>query len=469
MANPTEGKEHVSIVICGHVDSGKSTTTGRLIYELGGIDERELEKLKAAADAEGKGSFVFAFYMDVEPEERKRGVTISARVKQFYTATKHFTIIDAPGHRDYIKNMITGTSQADVALILIPADGNFTKSIAKGDAKTGEIPGQTREHARLLALSGIRTVIVGVNKMDEKSVKYAEERFKEVSEEMQNVLKQTGWQKALESNQIPIIPLSGWIGDNLLKQSENMPWWKGIDVLQADGKTKVHINTLVECLDTLVTPPPRNPASPMRMPVSGLLNIKGVGDVVTGRIEQGVVKKNDEVVFLPTHTEANPCSGKVFSIEMHHKTVDEGVPGYNVGVNIKGLNKKNMPHTGDVMVLKKDFGVNAVIPKTFTMQAQILNHPGELKVGYTPIAFVRTARAPVRLKRIVWKIGKDTGNAKMNDPPNIKSKDMCELVFEPQTPFYVEPFKICEGFGRVAVMEGNGCVMLGKVTETEKK
>ena len=162
----SEGKEHLSIVICGHVDSGKSTTTGRLLFELGGIPEREVEKLKAEADALGKSSFAFAFYMDRQKEERERGVTISCTTKEFFTDKWHYTIIDAPGHRDFIKNMISGAAQADVALLMVPADGNFTTAIQKGNHKAGEVQGQTRQHARLLNLLGVKQLIVGVNKMD---------------------------------------------------------------------------------------------------------------------------------------------------------------------------------------------------------------------------------------------------------------------------------------------------------------
>jgi translation elongation factor EF-1alpha len=150
----------------GHVDSGKSTTTGRLLFELGGIPERELEKLKEEAAALGKQSFAFAFYMDRQKEERERGVTISCTTKEFFTDRWHYTIIDAPGHRDFIKNMISGAAQADVCLLMVPADGNFTTAIQKGDHKAAEIQGQTRQHARLINLLGVKQLICGVNKMD---------------------------------------------------------------------------------------------------------------------------------------------------------------------------------------------------------------------------------------------------------------------------------------------------------------
>merc|ERR1711939_839316 len=188
-----EGKKHLSVVIVGHIDSGKSTTTGRLLFELGGIPEREMSKLKEEALALGKSSFAFAFYMDRCKEERERGVTIQCTTKEFFTDKWHYTIIDAPGHRDFIKNMVSGAAQADVGLLMVPADGNFTTAIQKGDIKCAEIPGQTRAHARLLNLLGVKQLIVGVNKMDEKPAGYKEERFNEISQEMKHMLNKVGW------------------------------------------------------------------------------------------------------------------------------------------------------------------------------------------------------------------------------------------------------------------------------------
>jgi elongation factor 1-alpha len=461
----TDGKQHVSIVICGHVDAGKSTTTGHLIFDLGGIPEREMEKLKAEADALGKGSFAFAFYMDRQKEERERGVTIACTTKEFFTETKHYTVIDAPGHRDFIKNMITGASQADVALLMVPSDGNFLAAIAKGNHKKGEVMGQTRQHAVLINLLGVKQLIVGVNKMDCDVAKYGQERYTEVRDEMQHMLIKSGWKKDFVMKGVPVLPISGWMGDNLIKESTNMAWWKGVDVVYE--KETVHIHTLKDALEKLVRVPERAVDAVMRTPISGVFKIKGVGDVLTGRVEQGTVKPGDEVMFLPTHTAANPCTGKIFTVEMHHKTVDSAKTGDNVGLNVKGLVKTNMPRVGDVMVLKSDTTIGAC--KSFTAQVQIMNHPGELKVGYCPIAFIRTARSAVKMTVIEWKMGKETGGKKAESPANLKANEVAACTFEPQSPFVVDTFKACEGLGRVAIMEGNTVVMLGKVTKVERK
>ena len=455
-----EAKTHLSIVICGHVDSGKSTTTGRLLFELGGIPERELEKLKEEAAALGKQSFAFAFYMDRQKEERERGVTISCTTKEFFTEKWHYTIIDAPGHRDFIKNMISGAAQADVCLLMVPADGNFTTAIQKGDHKAGEIQGQTRQHARLINLLGVKQLIVGINKMDSDTAGYKEARYIEIRDEMRHTLVRVGWKPDFVEKSVPVIPISGWIGDNLIKKSTNMTWWNGQEVVTLDNR-KVKIETLLNALDDMVVVPERKVAAPMRVPISGAYKIKGVGDVLAGRVEQGVVKPGDEVIFMPTHTTANPCLGKVFTVEMHHKRVDKAGPGDNVGMNIKGLDKGNMPRTGDVMILKSDATLKPC--KDFTAQIQTLDIPGEVKAGYSPIGFVRCGRSACRISKINWKVGKETGGKKLDAPHALKANEMAEVVFEPTQPLVVDSFKSCEGLSRIAFLDGNTAVMLGKV------
>lgn len=464
------GKQHVSIVVAGHVDAGKSSLTGRLLYDLGGIDEREMAKLRKIAEENGKPSFAFAYFMDNQKAERERGITIACNTKEFYTDKYHYTIIDAPGHRDFIKNMITGSSQADVALLLCPADGgSFIASIAKGDHKTGEVPGQTRNHARLLNLLGVKQLIVGVNKMDSlnsEGVPYTESRYKEIATEVRRILLQEGWRKDQVEAEIPILPLAGFEGENLLTPSTKMPWWTGVDIKVAATGATVKVVCLLDALNNMVNLPARNLTAPLRAPVSQCLNIKGVGDVLTMRIEQGQVSKGDEVVFLPTHTASNKCEGKVFSIEMHHKEHNNAGPGDNVGINMKGLSKANMPSGGDIMIKKGDTTIGTC--KNFTSQSMVLDHPGQIKVGYTPIGYCRTARCSLRLAAINWKAGKkSTGGQKVESPEFIEQGDMCEVVFAPTRPFVVEAFDKCEGLSRIAILEGANVAMIAKVTKVE--
>merc|ERR1712139_424766 len=421
------------------------------------------EKLKQEAANLGKGSFAFAFFMDRQKEERERGVTIACTTKEFSTDKWHYTIIDAPGHRDFIKNMITGASQADVALLMVPADGNFTTAIAKGNAKAGEVQGQTRQHSVLINLLGVKQLIVGVNKMDCDVAGYKESRYTEIRDEMQHMLKKVGWKKAIIDKSTPVLPISGWMGDNLIKESTNMGWWKGMEVESVDG-SKVYVKTLLDCLENLVKPPKRDSSGTMRVPLSGVYKIKGVGDVLTGRVEQGKVSPGDACLFLPTHSKSTSCSGKVFTVKMHHKNVDAAFQGDNVGMNVKGLPKDNMPRVGDVMIYKSDTTLKRTA--TFDVTVQVLNHPGKLKPGYCPIAFVRTGRSAVKLDAITWKMGKKTGGQKVEEPVDIEAGEMGSCTFSPQQPFVVGAFKTCEGLGRVAIMEGNSVVMLGKCSKT---
>merc|ERR1711937_436406 len=250
------------------------------------------------------------------------------------------------------------------------------------------------------------------------------ERYDEIANEMRNMLAKVGWKKDFIESGVPYMAISGWQGDNLLKKSDKMTWWKGQE-------------------------------------------IKGVGDVLAGRVEQGIVKPNEEVVFLPTHTSANPCVGKVFTVEMHHKRVDQAQPGDNIGMNVKNLDKQNMPHGGDVMIYKKDTSLAPV--KSFNAQIQVLDIPNEIKTGYSPIGFVRCGRAACRVTGLKWKMGKETGGKKMEEPHSLKSNEMAQCSFQPQQPLVCDTFKNCEGLSRVAFMDGNGVVMLGKVITCERK
>jgi elongation factor 1-alpha len=452
-----ENKQHLSLVVCGHVDAGKSTTTGHLIFQLGGINEREMEKLQAEADAVGKSSFAFAFYMDKGKEERARGVTIDCATKEFFTDSYHYTIVDAPGHRDYIKNMISGAGCADVGLLLVPAEmGGFEKAIAKGNHKTGEVQGQTRQHARLLNLLGVNQLIVGINKMD--SCNWSEERFNEISEELKKMITAAGY----KPSRVPIIPFSGFHGENLIKPTDKMPWYKGWKA-QVGKDSYVEGSTMLDALEKFAKPPKRNLDGPVRIPINGVYKIKGVGDIIAGRVEQGTLRKDDIVGICPR----NISGCKVFSIEMHHKQYQEAKPGDNIGMSIKGLDKKNMPKPGDVIYVEKQGVIKPV--KSFTAQIMVQEHPGQLKEGFSPIIHVRTGKSACKMSKINWKMSKKTGNEKISSPGFVEKNESAEVVFEPKQEFYLESFKDCPGLGRIAVMDSNNLVMLGKVSEVVYK
>jgi len=314
-------KTHINIVVVGHVDAGKSTTTGHLIYKCGGIDKRTIEKFEKEAKEMGKASFKYAWVLDKLKAERERGITIDIALWKFETPKYYFTIIDAPGHRDFIKNMITGTSQADVAVLVVAAGtGEFEAGIAKN--------GQTREHALLAYTLGVKQMIVLVNKMDDKSVNWSETRFNEIKNEVSNFIKKIGY----NPEQVPFVPISGWLGDNMLEKSANMGWWKG--------------ETLLQALDN-IKEPKRPSDKPLRIPLQDVYKIGGIGTVPVGRVETGILKPNQVVTFAPAM-----ITTEVKSVEMHHEALEQALPGDNVGFNVKNVAVKIFEEDSFVEILK---------------------------------------------------------------------------------------------------------------------
>merc|ERR1712121_221023 len=311
-------KVHINIVVIGHVDSGKSTTTGHLIYKCGGIDKRTIEKFEKEAAEMGKGSFKYAWVLDKLKAERERGITIDIALWKFETSKFYVTIIDAPGHRDFIKNMITGTSQADCAVLIVAGGtGEFEAGISK--------EGQTREHALLAYTLGVKQLIIGVNKMDSTSPAYSEARFKEIEKEVGTYIKKIGF----NPKAVAFVPISGWHGDNMLEASSNMGWFKGWNVERKEGNASG--KTLLQALDSIL-PPTRPTDKPLRLPLQDVYKIGGIGTVPVGRVETGVIKPGMVVTFAP-----NPISTEVKSVEMHHESMPEAVPGDNVGFNVKNV------------------------------------------------------------------------------------------------------------------------------------
>jgi elongation factor 1-alpha len=416
-----------------------------------------MAKLQAEADAKGKSSFAFAYYMDTCKEERERGVTIQCNTKEFFTEKYHYTIVDAPGHKDYIKNMITGSSTADAGLILVPAEqGGFEAAIAKADPKQGIDEGQTRQHARLLYLLGIEQLIVGINKMD--SCDWSETRYNEIKDEFTKMLTAIGF----KPKKIPVIPYSGFNGDNLVVKSDKAAWYKGWKA-NLNKDTVVEGWTVYDALDKLIVPPKRLPDAPLRIPVSNVYNIKGVGQIICGTVEQGTVRPGDIIGFAPSGFRGK----KMFQIEQHHKQLPEAGPGESIGMSIKGISKEEIVQVGDVIHLEKEGQLQAV--KAFTAMVFVQEHPGILKLGYCPLIFSRTAKVACKMTKINWKQSKKTGNEKAMDPPHLEQFEQAEVVFEPSAPLYVEPFDKCPGLGRIAVMDSNRLKMLGKVVSVEYK
>jgi elongation factor 1-alpha len=431
------GKEkvHVNLVVIGHVDSGKSTTTGHLIYKCGGIDKRTIEKFEKEAAEMGKGSFKYAWVLDKLKAERERGITIDIALWKFETAKYHFTIIDAPGHRDFIKNMITGTSQADVAILIVAAGtGEFEAGIGQN--------GQTREHALLAFTLGVKQMIVCVNKMDSPSVKYSEERYEEIKKEVSDFLKKIGYKPA----RIPFIPISGWTGDNMLEKSPNMPWNKA--------------GTLLEALDA-IKPPKRPVDKPLRIPLQDVYKISGIGTVPVGRVETGVLKPGMVVTFAP-----NGVTTEVKSVEMHHEQKLEAVPGDNVGFNVKNVSVKDIRRGNVAGDSKNDppLGCN-----NFTAQVIILNHPGEIHAGYAPVLDCHTCHIACKFDALLKKIDRRSGAELEDNPKKLKKGEACIARLVPSKPMCVETFKDYPPLGRFAVRDMRQTVAVGVIQEVDKK
>jgi len=431
------GKEkvHVNIVVIGHVDAGKSTTTGHLIYKCGGIDKRSIEKFEKEAADMGKGSFKYAWVLDKLKAERERGITIDIALWKFETAKYYFTIIDAPGHRDFIKNMITGTSQADVAVLVIASGtGEFEAGIAKN--------GQTREHALLAFTLGVKQLIVVVNKMDDKSVLYSEERFTEIKREVSTFIKKIGY----NPDKVPFIPISGWNGDNMLEKSPNMTWFKGC--------------TLIEALDGIV-PPKRPVDKPLRLPLQDVYKIAGIGTVPVGRVETGVLKPGMVCTFAPAM-----ITTEVKSVEMHHEQLKEAVPGDNVGFNIKNVSVKDI-RRGNVCGDSKNQPPSGC--EDFTAQVIVLNHPGKICQGYTPVLDCHTAHIACKFAELQEKIDRRTGKKVEGVFDHIKTGEAAIVRLEPTKPLCVETFKDFAPLGRFAVRDMRQTVAVGVIKGVTKK
>jgi len=427
-------KTHINLVVIGHVDAGKSTTTGHLIYKCGGIDKRTIEKFEKEAAELGKSSFKYAWVLDNLKAERERGITIDIALWKFETPKFYYTVIDAPGHRDFIKNMITGTSQADVALLVIDSSlGGFEAGISKD--------GQTREHALLAYTLGVKQMMVGMNKMDDVSVMYGEARYKEIMEEVANYLKKVGYKPA----KVPFIPISGWSGDNMVDRSTNMSWYKGPFLLEAlDG----------------VKPPKRPIDKPLRLPLQDVYKIGGIGTVPVGRVETGVIKPAMNVVFAPTGV-----TTEVKSVEMHHESMPEAVPGDNVGFNVKNVSVKEIKRGNVCGDVKKDPPQGCT---NFKAQVIVLNHPGQISNGYSPVLDCHTAHVACKFEDITQKMDRRSGKVLEENPKFVKSGDACIAIMAPSKPMCVESFTDYPPLGRFAVRDMRCTVAVGVIKGVTK-
>ncbi len=420
-------KPHINVITAGHVDSGKSTLIGRLLFDTGTIREEELRKLKEQAAEYKKETFEFAFVMDATKEERMRGLTIDIMNRPFETKKWFFSIIDCPGHRDFVKNMITGASQADAAIFVV-------------SAKAGEgVQEQTKEHAWLMKVLGITQLVVVLNKMD--TANYDQNRFNEVKDEVTKLLKGIGY----KVEEIPVIPISAYNGDNVTKKSDKMPWYTGA--------------TLVDTLDANIKEPERPTEKPLRLPVQDVYTITGVGTVPVGKVETGVLKVNDTIIFEPAGV-----TGEVKSIEIHHQQLPEAKPGDNVGINVRGISKDQVKR-GDVIGHPKN---PPTVVKEFTAQIVVLQHPTVLTAGYTPVFHCHTSSVACTIEEIIAKIDPRTGAVVQEKPDFIKTGDAARIRVKPLKPMVIEKQSELPELARFAIRDMGMTVAAGVCLDVVK-
>jgi len=414
-----EQKPHLNLAFIGHVDHGKSTLVGRLMYETGAVDPHVIDEYRKEAAAQGKATFEFAWVMDSLKEERERGVTIDIAHQRFDTAKYYFTVVDCPGHRDFVKNMITGASQADAAVLVVAApDG---------------VMAQTREHVFLARTLGVNQLIIAINKMDATTPPYDEKRYNEVKDEVGKLLRMVGY----KIEEIPFIPVSAYAGDNLIKLSDNTKFYKGPFLLDALNGLKL----------------PQKPTNlPLRVPVQDVYTISGVGTVPVGRVETGVMKKDDKIIFQPAGV-----AGEVKSIEMHHEEVPEAFPGDNIGWNVRGVSKKDI-RRGDVC---GHVDKPPMVAKEFKAQIVVLQHPSAISVGYTPVFHCHTAQIACTLTAILAKLDPKTGAVKEQNPAFIKAGDAAIVMVTPSKPLVIERVKEIPQLGRFAIRDMGQTIAAG--------
>jgi elongation factor 1-alpha len=428
-------KPHLNLIVTGHVDHGKSTSMGHFLFDLGAVDDRTIQEYAKESEKTGAGdSFKYAWVLDQLKDERERGVTIDLAFQKFETQKYFYTLIDAPGHRDFIKNMITGASEADAAVLIVSAK--------KGEEDVALGPGgQAREHAFLLKTLGVNQLVVCINKMDDQTVKYNEVRFNEAKEDVSNLLKTVGY----NMTKIRVIPISGWTGENLVKASTNMPWYKGPILFQA--------------LDEF-TEPPKPIDKPLRVPIQDVYTITGVGTVPVGRVETGKMKVGDPVMIMP---EGLPAEIK--SIETHHTPMQEAFAGDNIGFNLRGVSKTDF-HRGSVLGPPSN---PPTIAKEFLAQIIVVFHPTAIAAGYTPVLHAHTAQVAATITEIVAKIDPRTGQPTEEKPKTIKTGDSAIVKITPLRPVVLETFKEFPELGRFALRDMGSTVAAGIVREVTIK
>tara|TARA_B100000809_G_scaffold237483_1_gene257347 strand:+ start:445 stop:1743 length:1299 start_codon:yes stop_codon:yes gene_type:complete len=426
-------KPHLNMIVTGHIDNGKSTTMGHFLMDLGVVDERTIAQHAKESEETGKGdTFKYAWVMDNIKDERARGITIDLAFKKFETPKYFFTLIDAPGHRDFVKNMITGASEADCAILVLSAkEGETDTAVAPG--------GQAREHAFLLKTLGVSQIILAINKMDDS--KFSEDAYKAAKEKGEKLVKSVGY----KIENVPAIPISGWTGENLVKKSENMPWYSGKTLLESFDDFKV---------------PEKPTGKPLRLPIQDVYSITGVGTVPVGRVETGTMKPNDKIIVMPSG-----AVGEIKSIETHHQEMPSATAGDNIGFNLRGIEKKDIKR-GDVLGTPDN---PPTVAKEFKAQIIVINHPTAIAPGYTPVMHCHTAQVAATISAFESKINPATGAAEEENPKFLKVGDSAIVRIRPVRPTCIETFQEFPEMGRFALRDMGSTIAAGIVKEITEK
>jgi elongation factor 1-alpha len=426
-------KPHLNLVIIGHIDHGKSTMMGALLIKTGAVTDREARELEKIAKEFDRDSWSYAYVFDKLKEERQRGITIDLAFRKFETPNKYFTIIDAPGHRDFVKNMITGASQADAAILVV--------SGKKGEMEVGiAANGQTREHAYLAQTLGVKQLVVAINKADVWD--YDEDRYNECIQSVSALLRNIGF----PVKKIPFVPVSGLLGENLTEKCDKMPWYDG--------------PTLIDAIDKFELP--EKPVDkPLRVPIQDAYRIKGTGVVPVGRVETGVLKKGDQILIQPTG-----YKGEIRSIEMHHEEIPEAEPGDNIGFSIRGLTMEDV-HRGDVMG-RPDNPPTVITPNgNFTGQVIVIWHPTAVAQGYTPVIHAHTAQVAAKFVELKKKLDQKTGAVIEDSPKFIKKNESAIVTMSPIKKLCLEKYEDIPEMGRFAVRDMGRTVAVGIVKDIQ--
>ncbi|XP_060749110.1 G1 to S phase transition 1, like isoform X2 [Tachysurus vachellii] len=420
-------KEHVNVVFIGHVDAGKSTIGGQIMYLTGMVEKRTLEKYEREAKEKNRETWYLSWALDTNQEERDKGKTVEVGRAYFETEKKHFTILDAPGHKSFVPNMIGGASQADLAVLVISA--------RKGEFETGfEKGGQTREHAMLAKTAGVKHLIVLVNKMDDPTVNWSLERYEECKEKLVPFLKKVGFNPRKD---IHFMPCSGLTGANLKEPVEHCSWYTGLPFIP-------HLDSLPNFT--------RSSDGPVRLPIVD--KYKDMGTVILGKLESGCISKAQQLVMMP-----NRHTVEVLSLLSDDVETDDAGPGENLKLRLKGIEEEEIL-PGFILCTPENLCHSG---RTFDAQIVIIEHKSIICPGYNAVLHIHTCIEEVQLTALICLVDKKTGEKSKTRPRFVKQDQVCIARLRTAGTICLETFKDFPQMGRFTLRDEGKTIAIGKV------